>query len=158
MVKARLITVPLAGLGLLLGYAGCAQLVGIEDTNVTVGTGGSGEPSAGGSSGSGSSASGSGGEAGSGGSYETGGSAGSEMGGSGGNAGSAGTDDAGCEEGAGRCSESGRETCTDGAWQAAPCPPAQPTCEAWACIVRGPALVQVGTAFFVYATEVTMGQ
>ncbi len=161
-MKTRWIAVPLAGLGLSLAHAGCAQLVGIEDTNVTVGTGGGAdEPNGGGSSGSGSVSQG--GSGGAGGNDQTGGSAGSEATGgtatgTGGDAGSAGAGNTPlCQDGAGRCVEAGRETCTSGAWQAAPCPLGQPTCEAGECIVRGPVLVQVGS-FFIDATEVTTSQ
>jgi formylglycine-generating enzyme len=71
---------------------------------------------------------------------------------------------AACVEQAARCSGTpalagGREVCTGGLWQASPCPPETPTCEGEGqCVVRGPALISVGGAFFVDATEVTVGQ
>ena len=64
----------------------------------------------------------------------------------------------GCVEQATRCGAAGRERCSAGAWQPQPCPLAQPACEGdGQCVVRGPALVTVGS-FFIHATEVTVSQ
>jgi hypothetical protein len=155
--------------GLSLALAACAKLVGITDTPVTddgmssdagaMLLGGSGGSSAGEVT----IAAGSGGGSGAGGS---GGSAGAPSAAGAGGAGpvlDAGVvPDAGaalCTDQATRCGVAGRERCSAGAWQADACPLNQPTCEAQGqCVVRGPAMVDVGGAFFVDSTEVTVGQ
>lgn len=154
----------------------CAQLVGITDTSVTrdesvgadmslspgasAGAGSEVSPGAAGSGAAGAAV----GAAGAGGSSAQpnvagagGGSAGSPMA----MLGSAGTAPLmpACTEQAARCGAAGREVCSAGAWQGQPCPPETPTCEGEGqCIVRGPALVSVGGAFFIDATEVTVAQ
>ncbi|MEO8179276.1 MAG: SUMF1/EgtB/PvdO family nonheme iron enzyme [Deltaproteobacteria bacterium] len=62
-----------------------------------------------------------------------------------------------CTDQATRCGMAGREVCSAGGWQASSCPLNQPTCEDGQCVVRGPALISVGS-FFIDATEVTVGQ
>jgi formylglycine-generating enzyme required for sulfatase activity len=64
----------------------------------------------------------------------------------------------GCPEGDARCAATGREVCNGGVWQPDACELGAPRCEGEGeCVVRGPALVAVGS-FFVDATEVTVGQ
>lgn len=160
----------------LSGFA-CAQIVGISDTDVTrdedaaavdmslAQGGGAGAGSAPSPGAAGSGALGApGGAAGSGGSSAQPSVAG-VGGGSGGMPmtmlGSAGTAPVtpACTEQAARCGAAGREVCTAGVWQAQTCPPQTPTCEGEGqCIVRGPALISVGGAFFIDATEVTVAQ
>jgi len=154
--------------GSCLSFLACAKLVGITETEVTRDE--SPDASMGGASGTSAVAtSGSGGGAGLGGSGLGGGS------GSGGNSGSGGgggtppvvdpdagalsdAAPAGCTQGQARCAATGREVCTGGVWQAEACAPSAPRCEGEGdCVVRGPALVAVGS-FFVDATEVTVGQ
>jgi hypothetical protein len=136
---------------------GCGKLLGITDTTVTAGSGGTDAVgNVGGSAGEvvgagGTTPSGSGGAggddalgAGQGGALAGGGTGGAEP-------------SAACTEGQGRCVAAGRELCTNGAFVAAACPIDTPTCEAGACIVRGPALVPVANGlFFIDATEVTV--
>jgi hypothetical protein len=64
----------------------------------------------------------------------------------------------GCVEQATRCGLAEREVCNAGSWQPLPCPLSQPACDGEGqCVVRGPALVSVGS-FFIDATEVTVAQ
>ena len=139
---------------------GCGKLLGITDTEVTTGVGGSDAvvSGVGGSAevpgaGGGSVASGSGGT---GGDDALGvGQGGALAGGGSGGAAPSGA----CTEGQGRCVATGRELCTAGAFVASACPIETPTCEAGACIVRGPTLVPVANGlFFIDATEVTVAQ
>ena len=172
MSRARSRLVSLASLSLWL--AACAKLVGITDTPVT-NYGESPDASVGAAGG------GSGGSPtevtvsprGAGGNNGSGGSAGApSVGGSGGtgevvptpvlDAGAVPVPDAAeppCSDQATRCGAAGREVCSAGVWQASSCPLNQPTCEAEGqCVVRGPTMVDVGSAFFIDATEVTVGQ
>jgi formylglycine-generating enzyme len=167
MVRLRSALICCVALGLL--PAACAKLVGITDTEVTpndpdasvgnpggMGGGGTTVTVAGAGGGGGStpqSAAGTGGVSG--------------MGGMGGSAGSppvvmsdAGPADAGgCTDGAARCTPTGREVCGSGTWQPEACAVNQPTCQGdGECVVRGPALISVGGAFFIDATEVTVAQ
>jgi hypothetical protein len=64
-----------------------------------------------------------------------------------------------CAEQSLRCGSSGREVCTADEWLPQPCPANAPVCEGEGqCAGGGPALVSVGGAFFVDATEVTVAQ
>jgi sulfatase modifying factor 1 len=64
-----------------------------------------------------------------------------------------------CPEAAARCTATGRELCSAGVWQAEACPLNAPACEGEGqCVVRGPALVNVGGSFLIDATEVTVAQ
>lgn len=153
---------------LSLSALACAQIIGIEDTEVTRlegavgGSGGSGGaggavPPLGGSGGGGSQNVG-GSSAASGGSAATGGDG---LGGSpsedAGVVADAATPD--CAEGSARCVSGVRESCVGGIWQGDPCPVTEPICEGdGECVVRGPALVQVAGSFFVDSTEVTVDQ
>lgn len=86
-----------------------------------------------------------------------GGNAGSSSAGGAGIAAGTGGSDA-CPAATSRCVSSGRETCTGGSWQSAPCPPNEPTCEGEGqCIVRGPTMVAVDD-YFIDSTEVTVDQ
>jgi hypothetical protein len=144
----------------LLLSLGCGKLLGITDTVVTTGVGGTGAvASAGGSAGEVASAGGSGGVGGSDSDTLGGAQGGGAPLGMGGSAGASPASGA-CAEGVGRCVAAGREVCTGGVFQAAvACPLDKPTCDAGECSVRGPTLVPVaGGMFFIDATEVTVGQ
>lgn len=161
------------GLTGLLALAGCAKIVGITDTEVAVlpasaaGAGGGSAPGGAGGS-AGGSAGGTGGNAGSGaGGGVTGGAGGTPSTGAGGVGGSelAEMPDAAvesiCEDGASRCGLNARESCSGGLWQSSPCPPNQPLCVAGACVLRGPAMVEVplvAGSFYIDGTEVTVAQ
>jgi sulfatase modifying factor 1 len=168
MSRARSRLVSAASLSLWL--AACAKLVGITDTPVTnhgeppdagvaarVGSGGSPaevtvSPGAGGGGGSGG---------------RTGAPSAAGSGGTGAVVPSPALDagvvadaaEPACSDQATRCGAAGREVCSSGVWQASACPLNQPTCEAdGQCVVRGPTMVDVGSAFLIDATEVTVGQ
>ena len=171
MSRARSLLISVSALW--LASAACAKLVGITDTVVTRAEGApdASTSSLGGSGGAATNVAiapevaGTGGAGGSGGSMA--GAAGSA--GSGGSAGEAPVSqlDAGvmdasgaeCTEAATRCAATGREVCSAGVWQTQACPLNTPACEGEGqCVVRGPALVNVGGSFFVDATEVTVAQ
>lgn len=71
----------------------------------------------------------------------------------------AGTTDAGpCVPSTARCVPSGREACVATQWTSSPCPTNTPTCGgSGQCSVRGPTMVKVGN-FYVDSTEVTVAQ
>jgi formylglycine-generating enzyme len=148
-----------AALGVLVLGAGCAQIIGIEETKVSAsaGTGGMGgqtnnSPGGGGSTSNG----GRGGST-----AQQGGSGGAA--GTGGAVGMGGTSTGACTNDEARCGAAGREQCVGGVWQAMACPVTQPACEgAGTCVLRGPVGVQVAvtltTGFYIDATEVTFAQ
>lgn len=156
-MNRRIVLGALAPLSLALG---CGKLLGITDTEVTAGVGGS-EAVASGVGGSSAEVPGAGGSIASG----SGGTGGSDalgvgQGGALAGGGSGGAAPSGaCSEGQGRCVATGRELCTSGVFVASACPIETPTCDAGACIVRGPTLVPVANGlFFIDATEVTVAQ
>jgi len=129
------------------------------------GTGGTGPTGGSATGGAGSGGTPTGGAAGSGASSASGGAGSGNLGGNGGappsagsaglGAGTGGAD--GCNGETSRCTSSGRETCTAGVWESAPCPLDEPACEAGECTLRGPTMVAVGD-YFIDSTEVTVAQ
>ena len=169
MSRARSLLISVSALW--LASVACAKLVGITDTVVTRGDDSpdASAPSLGGTGGAGIDVTIAPGVAGMGGAAGSGGPVLSSTG-SGGSAGDASvapldakmmTDASklACTEAATRCAATGREACSAGVWQVQACPASAPACEgAGQCVVRGPALVNVGGSFFVDATEVTVAQ
>lgn len=163
----------------LLWSAACSQLVGITDTEVTSGSGGSGaSATTGGDTSTNAGTSSSGGMtahagAAQGGRAGAANASGSANGGASGNNTSGTTNGgttaaageasggeggaSGCTDDAERCVGAAHERCNAGAWQAEACPPNLPTCAGNTCSVRGPTMANVG-AYYVDSTEVTVGQ